>query len=133
MPRSATCSEIKGENPFKIRAYRNASLETIAHAAERIAELSPAARLAILGIGKDLNAKIVELVDTGTIAYHRDLLLEFPPTVLDLLRLQESDRRPSRCLRDLGVRTLDDLERAAREGRLRDPQGMGAKKRSVPS
>ena len=120
--------EIKGENPFKIRAYRNAS-ETIAHAAERIAELSPAARLAIPGIGKDLNAKIVELVDTGTIAYHRDLLLEFPPTVLDLLRLQGVGPKTVAMLyRDLGIRTLDDLERAAREGRLRDLKGMGAKK-----
>jgi DNA polymerase (family X) len=120
--------EIKGENPFKIRAYRNAS-ETIAHAAERIAELSPAARMAIPGIGKDLNAKIVELVDTGTIAYHRDLLLEFPPTVLDLLRLQGVGPKTVAMLyRDLGIRTLDDLERAAREGRLRDLKGMGAKK-----
>jgi DNA polymerase (family 10) len=120
--------EIKGENPFKIRAYRNAS-ETIAHAAERIADLSPAARLAIPGIGKDLNAKIVELVDTGTITYHRDLLLEFPPTVLDLLRLQGVGPKTVAMLyRDLGVRTLEDLERAAREGRLRDLKGMGAKK-----
>src|ERR1700754_145787 len=45
--------EIKNENPFKIRAYRNAS-ETIAHAAERMADLTAAERLAIPGIGKDL-------------------------------------------------------------------------------
>jgi DNA polymerase (family 10) len=120
--------EIKNENPFKIRAYRNAS-ETIAHTAERIAELSPAARLAIPGIGKDLNAKITELVETGTITYHQDLLKQFPPTILDLLRLQGVGPKTAAMLyRDLNIATLDDLERAAREGRLRNVKGMGAKK-----
>jgi DNA polymerase (family 10) len=120
--------EIKNENPFKIRAYRNAS-ETIAHTAERIADLSAAARLAIPGIGKDLNAKITELVETGTIAYHRDLLKEFPPTILDLLRLQGVGPKTVAMLyRDLGIATLDDLEKAAREGRLRNLKGMGTKK-----
>ena len=120
--------EIKNENPFKIRAYRNVS-ETIAHTAERMADLPAAARLAIPGIGKDLNAKITELVETGTIAYHQELLKEFPPTILDLLRLQGVGPKTVAMLyRDLGIGTLDDLERAAREGRLRNLKGMGAKK-----
>ena len=120
--------EIKNENPFKIRAYRNVS-ETIAHAAERMADLTAAQRLAIPGIGKDLNAKITELVETGTIAYHQGLLKEFPPTILDLLRLQGVGPKTVAMLyRDLGIGTLEDLERAAREGRLRNLKGMGAKK-----
>ena len=49
--------EIKNENPFKIRAYRNAS-ETIAHHPDRVASLTPADRLALPGIGRDLAAKI---------------------------------------------------------------------------
>jgi len=120
--------EIKNENPFKIRAYRNAS-ETIAHSAERIADLSDAERLAISGIGKDLNAKITELLTTGTIAYHQALLQEFPPTILDLLHLQGVGPKTVALLyRELGIRTLDDLEAAARDGRLRSLKGMGAKK-----
>jgi DNA polymerase (family 10) len=120
--------EIKNENPFKIRAYRNAS-ETIAHTAERIADLSDAERLAIPGIGKDLNAKISELLTSGTIAYHQTLLQEFPPTILDLLHLQGVGPKTVALLyRELGIRTLDDLEAAAREGRLRSLKGMGAKK-----
>jgi DNA polymerase (family 10) len=120
--------EIKGENPFKIRAYRNAA-EAIAHTAERIADLSNADRLAIQGIGKDLNAKITELVETGSIAYHQSLLQEFPPTILDLLNLQGVGPKTVALLyRELGIRTLDDLEAAAREGRLRSLKGMGAKK-----
>ena len=122
--------EIKGENPFKIRAYRNAS-ETIAHAPGRIADIPPADRLAIQGIGKDLNAKITELVETGAIAYHQSLLQEFPPTILDLLNLQGVGPKTVALLyRELGIRTLADLEAAARAGRLRSIKGMGAKKES---
>jgi DNA polymerase (family 10) len=120
--------EIKGENPFKIRAYRNAA-ETIVHSAEPIAALTPAARLAIPGIGKDLAGKIGELVDTGTIPYHQALLQEFPPTILDLLHLQGvGPKTVSLLYRELGIRTLEDLEAAARDGRLRSLKGMGAKK-----
>jgi len=122
--------EIKNENPFKIRAYRNAS-ETIAHHPDRVAALAPAERLALPGIGKDLAAKIGELVDSGAIAYHQDLLQEFPPTILDLLHLQGVGPKTVALLyHQLGIRTLDDLEAALREGRLRGLKGMGAKKES---
>jgi len=120
--------EIKNENPFKIRAYRNAS-ETIAHHPDRVASLAPAERLALPGIGKDLAAKIGELVDSGSIAYHQDLLQEFPPTILDLLHLQGVGPKTVALLyHQLGIRTLDELEAAVREGRLRGLKGMGAKK-----
>ncbi len=123
--------EIKGENPFKIRAYRNAA-ESIAHTAEPVAERSPEERRAIPGIGKDLAAKIGELIDTGTIAYHQTLLQEFPPTILDLLHLQGVGPKTTALLyRELDICTLDDLERAARDGRLRTLKGMGAKKEAL--
>ena len=120
--------EIKSENPFKIRAYRTAA-ETIAHTAERVADLQPDERLRLPGIGKDLAAKIAELVESGAIKYHQDLLQEFPPTILDLLNLPGVGPRTVAMLyRELAIRTLDDLEAAASEGRLRGLKGMGAKK-----
>jgi len=123
--------EIKGENPFKIRAYRNAA-ETITHLPERVASLNAAERLGIPGIGKDLAAKIAEIVDAGTCRYHQDLLQEFPPTILDLLRLQGVGPKTVALLyQGLEIRTLDDLERAAREGRIRSLKGMGAKKETL--
>jgi DNA polymerase (family X) len=123
--------EIKGENPFKIRAYRNAA-ETIVHESRRVAELTPVERLQLPGIGKDIAAKIGELVETGAIAYHRDLLQEFPPTVLDLLHLQGVGPKTVALLyRELEIRTLQDLEDAARAGRLRGIKGMGAKKETL--
>ena len=120
--------EIKGENPFKIRAYRNAS-ETAAHLAERLADMSTAQRLAIPGIGKDLAAKIGTLIETGTIPYHQELLQEFPATILDLLHLQGVGPKTAALLyRELNVRTLDDLEAAITQGRLRGIKGVGEKK-----
>ena len=123
--------EIKNENPFKIRAYRNAA-DTIAHLGEPIAALSAGDRLGIPGIGKDLAGKIAELLETGQSSYHQELLQEFPPTILDLLRLQGVGPKTVALLyRGLEIRTLDDLERAAREGRIRALKGMGAKKEAL--
>ena len=120
--------EIKNENPFKIRAYRNAS-EAVIHLGARIADMTPEERRAISGIGKDLAAKIGELVETGNSTYHQELLQEFPPTVLDLLRLQGVGPKTVALLyHTLGVRSLEDLELAAKEGRIRSLKGMGAKK-----
>ena len=79
--------EIKGANPFKIRAYRNAA-DIVGHMAEPIADLGDAAVRALPGIGKDLTAKIRELIDTAALAYYDELRQEFPPTILEMLRLQ---------------------------------------------
>src|SRR5258706_13397275 len=104
--------EIKGENPFKIRAYRNAA-EPLTHETRRVAGLTAAERLELQGIGKDLAAKIGELVDTGAIRYHQELLQEFPPTVLDLLHLQGVGPKPgARLYGERGSPTPAALEQA---------------------
>jgi DNA polymerase (family 10) len=123
--------EIKGENPFKIRAYRAAS-ETIATFGERVADLDDARLLQIAGIGRDLAKKVREIAETGDAAYRRELVAEFPPTLLDLLRLQGVGPRTVRQLHaELGVSTLDDLEAALRDGRIRRIRGMGARKQEA--
>jgi DNA polymerase (family 10) len=123
--------EIKSENPFKIRAYRNAA-ETVAHLGTPIASLSPEERRGIPGIGKDLATRIGELIETGSSPYHQELLQEFPPSVLDLLRLQGVGPKTVALLyQGLGIHTLDDLEAAARDGRIRSLKGMGAKKEAL--
>jgi DNA polymerase (family 10) len=120
--------EIKAENPFKIRAYRNAA-EAVSQEPRRVETLSDAERRSLPGIGKDIAAKIAELVETGAIAYHQALVQEFPPTILDLLNLQGvGPKTVAVFYRELGVRTLADLETAARAGRLRAIRGMGARK-----
>jgi DNA polymerase (family X) len=123
--------EIKNENPFKIRAYRNAA-ETVAHLGERVAGMTEAERRGIPGIGKDLAARIGELVETGACKYHQELLEEFPPTILDLLHLQGVGPKTVALLyHHLGIRTLDDLKQAAADGRIRALKGMGVKKEAL--
>lgn len=123
--------EIKAENPFKIRAYRNAA-DTIAHLGTPVAEMSDEDRRGIPGVGKDLAGKIAELIETGTVRYHQELLQEFPPTILDLLHLQGVGPKTVALLyRGLGVRTLEELELAAKDGRIRALKGMGARKEAL--
>jgi DNA polymerase (family 10) len=122
--------EIKGENPFKIRAYRNAA-DTIVQAPDRLSACSDEQLRAISGIGKDLAAKIREICETGGAKYHRELLEQFPTTILDLLHLQGvGPKTVAQLYTQLGIRTLDELEAACRDGRVRDLKGMGSKKES---
>ena len=120
--------EIKNDNPFKIRAYRNGA-DIVANHPHDFASLDATELRQVSGIGKDLAARIRDIADTGDTQLHRDLLAEFPATILDLIGLQGVGPKTVATLyRELGVRTLDDLERAARDGRLRALRGMGVKK-----
>jgi DNA polymerase (family 10) len=123
--------EIKGENGFKIRAYRAAG-ETLAAWPEAVSRLDDKGLRELPGIGKDLASKIREVVDTGTCQYHQELLQQFPPTILDVLKLQGVGPKTVALLYEvLGVRSVEDLAAAAREGRLRAIKGMGAKKEAL--
>jgi DNA polymerase (family 10) len=120
--------EIKNENPFKIRAYRNAA-DALVHLETPVSAMPAGELRAIPGIGKDLAGKITELIETGSARYHQELLQEFPPTVLDLLHVQGVGPKTVALLyHALGIRTLEDLEQAAKDGRIRTLKGMGAKK-----
>jgi DNA polymerase (family 10) len=123
--------EIKGENVFKIRAYRSAA-ETLTAMPDPIARMTDAERLAIPGIGKDLAKRLQEMVETGTCGVREDLLREFPATILELLRLQGVGPKTVKLLYEtLNVRSLADLSDAARSGRLRGIRSMGAKKEAL--
>jgi len=123
--------EIKGENPFKIRAYRNCA-DIAGNHPHELSLLEEAGLREIPGIGKDLAARIREIAQTGDTAFHRELVAEFPATILDLLHLQGVGPKTVATLyRDLDIRTLDDLERAAQDGRIRALKGMGAKKEAL--
>ena len=120
--------ELKGENPFKIRAYRNAA-DIVAHAAEAVSDLDEAALRGWNGIGKDLAGRIREIASTGDCAVRRDLLTEFPATLLDVLRLQGVGPKTVAVLyKELRIKSLDDLAAAAKAGRIRGVKGMGGKK-----
>jgi DNA polymerase (family 10) len=123
--------EIKADNAFKVRAYRTAA-ETIATWPQAVSALDDQALRAIPGIGKDLAARIKELATTGTLVYHQELLAQFPPTILDLLRLQGVGPKTVATLyTELNIRTVEELAAAATNGRLRTLKGMGAKKEAL--
>jgi DNA polymerase (family 10) len=123
--------EIKGGNTFKIRAYRTAA-ETVSAYPDPLSRLDEKQLREIPGIGKDLAAKVRELVDTGTCRYHQELLQEFPPTILDLLRLQGVGPKTVALLYStLNIRSVEELAQAARDGRLRGLKGMGARKEAL--
>ncbi len=123
--------EIKNENPFKIRAYRNGG-DIVANHPHRLADIDADGLREIPGIGKDLAARIREIVDTGDAAFHKELVAEFPASLLDLLHLQGVGPKTVATLyRELGVRSVDDLERVAADGRLRALHGMGPKKEAL--
>ena len=123
--------EIKDDNPFKIRAYRNGA-DIVANHPHELSRLDETGLREIPGIGKDLAARILEIAETGDARYHVELVAEFPPTILDLLNLQGVGPKTVATLyRELGIRTLEDLELAARDGRVRSLRGMGSKKEAL--
>lgn len=122
---------IQGENAFRIRAYRRAAqvVRTLPH---ELAEMTgPDEYDRLPGIGKDLAAKIAELVKTGHLGALEKLRRQVPPGVRDLLALPSMGPVRVRALMTkLHVRGRDDLERALAEGRLGKLRGFGPVLRS---
>ena len=123
--------ELKGDNPFKIRAYRNGA-DIVSHAAEAVASLDEAALRGWNGIGKDLAGRIREIALTGDCGIRRELLIEFPESLLEVLRLQGVGPKTVAILyKELRIKSLDDLAAAAKAGRIRSIKGMGGKKEQL--
>lgn len=124
--------EFTGGDLFKVRAYRKAA-EAVGLLPEQAADLVGAGHLTrVPGIGKAIAAKIAELVETGRIGYLEELRQSVPPGVLDLTRVPGLGARTAMLLyQRLGVDSLEALELAAQEGRLRDLPGLGPRKEAA--
>tara|TARA_B100001123_G_scaffold38637_4_gene39927 strand:- start:6888 stop:8627 length:1740 start_codon:yes stop_codon:yes gene_type:complete len=123
--------EIKGVNPFKIRAYRNAA-ETLTTLDESVSEMDSKALLSIPSIGKDLASRIQEISRTGTSLFYTELLENYPRSLLDLLKLQGLGPKTVSLLHtSLNVTNIDDLERAIQTGQLNKLRGLGQKKQAL--
>lgn len=119
--------EIKGDNPFKIRAYRRAAmnLEGLDRGVET---LSDAELREIPGIGGELAAKIEEYCATGSVHAHEKLKGEIPPGLLEFLAIPGLGPKTAKLLfEQTGVADLDGLERAARGGELVEIPGVREK------
>jgi DNA polymerase (family 10) len=123
--------EIRGDNPFKVRAYRNAA-QVVRDCGERVATLAAADLRALPGIGKDIAGRIAELVETGGSSFHRELAAEFPAGLLDVLRLQGVGPKTAALLyKELRIGSVDDLTQALASGAIRSIKGMGAGKEAA--
>ncbi|MBZ5668587.1 MAG: DNA polymerase/3'-5' exonuclease PolX [Acidobacteriia bacterium] len=115
---------------FKAAAYDRAkrSIESYPERLEDIAR-DPNRKLTdIPGIGEDLAKKISELIETGQSRYHQEQLAKIPRSLLDLLQLQTVGPQKVRLFyKELNIRSVDELEAAARAGRLRNLPGMSVK------
>jgi DNA polymerase (family 10) len=125
----ANLLEIEGANPFRIRAYRNAA-RTIGELPREVSDiLEKGEELTRLpGIGADLAAKIGEIVTTGHSTQLDRLRKELPPAVSELLKIPGlGPKRVKALYHDLEVQTVQQLYRAARDGRIRALHGFGEK------
>ncbi|WP_003541719.1 DNA polymerase/3'-5' exonuclease PolX [Desulfotomaculum nigrificans] len=120
--------ELKGEDFFKVRAYRRAA-KTLANLELPLVELNRRGLIGkIPGIGKAIETKIKEILVTGQLAKHQQLLQEIPPGVLEIKRLPGIGPARARVLfEQLGIKDLDELERAVKERRVRNLKGFSAK------
>jgi DNA polymerase (family 10) len=123
-----TLLELKGENPFKTRAYSNAA-RAIEALGEPLAKVVSENRLGdINGIGEALQKKITELVTTGRLAYYEDLKASVPPGLRAMLDIPGVGPKKIITLRkELGVESIEQLEQACRDGRVAKLKGFGEK------
>jgi DNA polymerase (family 10) len=125
--------DIKGENPFRVRSYRNAGLvlEGLPLSVKSIVEKDEKELDKIPGIGKSIHEKIVEMLRTGKCAFHDELLKEVGAGLLELLKVPGvGPKKAALFVRELGVKGVEDVERAAKKGLLRALPGMGEKSES---
>lgn len=121
--------DIQGENPFRVRSYRNAariiedmsqSLQSLVASGKNLEEIP--------GIGKSIREKIEEIISTGKCQFLEELRGQVPPGLTELLKLEGLGPKKVKVLyEELGVDSIDRLEKAARAGKLRDLPGMGLK------
>ncbi len=125
----ANLLEIKGENPFRVRAYRNAA-RTIQGLSQSVAAMIQEGQnlSALPGVGKDLAGKIAEIVETGTLPLLKELQGELPAGLTDLMKVPGlGPKRVAVLYKELGVTTLEDLSHAAEQGRIQALGGFGKK------
>jgi DNA polymerase (family 10) len=124
----ATLLDLKGENPFKSRAYINAAraLESVAEpldkiiAEERLGEIK--------GIGDGIQKKIVELNATGKLAYYEELKAATPPGLVLMLEIPGLGPKKIKALHDeLKIETIEQLEQACKDGKVAELKGFGEK------
>ena len=121
--------ELGGANPFKARAYERAARSLLALGVDDLSPLLRSGELArVRGLGPATLGVVSDLVETGESQYLEKLRETMPEGVLELMRVPGlSTEKIHKLHAELGIESLDDLERAAKDGRLTKVRGMGPK------
>lgn len=124
----ADLMEFKGENQFKVRAFRNAAL-SLRDTDVDIAEAARSGSLdSIPGVGKGIAAVIDEFVETGSVRAYEELSAEVPAGLLEMTRLPGlGPKKALAVYEQLGITSIGELEYACKENRLKDLKGFGIK------
>lgn len=124
----ATILELKGENPFKVRAYANAA-RTLSAQAEPVEELVASGKLGRLkGFGEAITEKVTTLVETGKLPAYEELRSSVPDGLFDMMKIPQMGPKKVKSIhQELGISTLGELEYACHENRLATLPGFGAK------
>ena len=124
----ATLLELKGENHFKTRAYRNGAEVVISFAGDFVQLAKDDDLKGIKGIGAALAQKIHELASTGKLEYYENLRADFPDGIFELFEIQGLGAKKIKALHDeLGVGNIADLKRVCESGEAAQLAGFGAK------
>ncbi len=126
LERIAMLLELKGENPFKIRAYTNAAraIETFGGNVSNFQDEEAVAK--IPGIGKSIALKIKELAETGSLKYLEELSAQFPGGIMELFALPGLGAKKIKALFDrLGISSIEQLQKACEQGRVAELPGFG--------
>jgi len=120
--------ELKGENPFKIRAYQRAVF-SIEHLPVELEQLVKEDKLkGIPGVGEAITKKITELVTTGHLKYYEELKSEFPEGIITLLDVPGIGPKTAMLLtKELDIKSVDELEAAIAGGKVAQLYRMGDK------
>ena len=121
--------ELKGGNQFRVRAYQNTA-RALNNLSERVEDMVQAGSdlSKLSNIGKSSAEKIKEIVGTGTCKRLQELKSEIPESLTELIQIPQLGARKVKLINDkLGVESVEDLETACKEHRVRELEGMGAK------
>ena len=123
-----TLLELKGENPFKTRAYTNAA-RTVEGLSESLQAIVAENRLAdVPGIGEGIRKKVIELVTTGKLQYYDELKASIPPGLVEMLQIPGVGPKKIKTFQvKLGIDTIEALEAACKAGKVAVLDGFGEK------
>jgi len=126
---TADLLEIDGQDPFRIRSYRNAA-QAIENLSQQVSELvsEPKKLLQVPGIGKGMLTNLQEISKEGRLTLHGELLSKYKPSMLELLKIQGLGPKTIALIWSAyQIADLEGVERLAREGKIRELPRMGEK------